>query len=400
MSTVTQGPDNREAEATAEISIEQRETEGLSQGQIVRRRFFRHRAAVTSMIVLVFIVVLAFTSVGIDLWGIRIPGWWQYDWREIPPVENRGAPTLSLIPEFLGGAGIAFGNHPFGQDEVGRDTFAVVMRGAQQSIMVMVIAGVVATIIGVVIGALAGYYRKWADSVLMRFTDIIITIPLIVIGAVLGNALGNLGAAVLGVVIGLFAWTTMARLVRGEFLTLREREFVDAARVSGARDRRIIFRHILPNAVGVIVVNATLLMAGAILLESALSFLGFGVVSPDTSLGKIVSDNQAAFSTRPWLFWWPGIFIIAIALCVNFIGDGLRDAFDPRQKKMPSERAMARAGRAKTPSGPIVDRVDPREPASVTVAGEAVYTGDVENYHDPRPEETGDAGHGRLDPER
>ena len=151
----------------------------------------------------------------------------------------------------------------------------------------------------------------------------------------------------------------MARLVRGEFLTLREREFVDAARVSGARDRRIIFRHILPNAVGVIVVNATLLMAGAILLESALSYLGFGVQSPDTSLGKIVSDNQAAFSTRPWLFWWPGIFIIAIALCVNFIGDGLRDAFDPRQKKMPSERAMRRAARAERSGG-----ADPRHDRS------------------------------------
>jgi ABC-type dipeptide/oligopeptide/nickel transport system permease subunit len=398
--SVTKDSDDREAQATAEITIEQRETEGLSQGQIVRRRFFQHRAAVTSMIVLALIVLLAFTSVGIDVWGLRIPGWWLYDWREIPSVENRGVPSLSLLPEFLGGAGFAIGNHPFGQDEVGRDTFAVVMRGAQQSIMVMVIAGVVATAIGVVIGALAGYYRKATDAILMRFTDIIITIPLIVIGAVLGNALGNLGAAVLGVVIGLFAWTTMARLVRGEFLTLREREFVDAARVSGARDRRIIFRHILPNAVGVIVVNATLLMAGAILLESALSFLGFGVQSPDTSLGKIVSDNQAAFSTRPWLFWWPGIFIIVIALCINFIGDGLRDAFDPRQKKMPSERAMARAARAKRPVTPIVDTTAAHEPATVTVAGEAVYTGDVENYHDPRPETPGDRDRGPLDPER
>ena len=133
----------------------------------------------------------------------------------------------------------------------------------------------------------------------------------------------------------------MARLVRGEFLTLREREFVDAARVSGARDRRIIFRHILPERGRRHRRERDAADGGAILLESALSYLGFGVQSPDTSLGKIVSDNQAAFSTRPWLFWWPGIFIIAIALCVNFIGDGLRDAFDPRQKKKPSERAMA-----------------------------------------------------------
>lgn len=392
MNTTTETT-STETEAKAEISIEQKETEGLSQGQIVRRRFFRHRAALTSMIVLAFIVILAFTSVGIHIGNIRIPGWWQWSWEQIPPKVNNGVPTMSLWP-------LQFGEHPFGQDEVGRDIFAVVMRGAQQSLMVMVIAGVVATIIGVVVGATAGYYGKWRDSVLMRFTDIIITIPLIVIGAVLGNAFGNLGAAVLAIVIGLFAWTTMARLVRGEFLTLREREFVDAARVSGARDRRIIFRHILPNAVGVIVVNATLLMAGAILLESALSFLGFGVQSPDTSLGKIVSDNQAAFSTRPWLFWWPGVFIIAIALCVNFIGDGLRDAFDPRQKKMPSERAMARAGRAKGPIAPVVDTTPSTDAPSATVGMQTAYTGDVVNYNDPRPEEPGDVQHKPLDPER
>ena len=391
--TVTQGPDLNAEAAVAEISIEQKETEGLSQGQIVRRRFFRHRGALIAMIVLGFIVVLAFTSVGVDLWGLRIPGWWPYRWDQIAEKVNNGVPTLSLFPP-------QFGEHPFGQDEVGRDIFAVVMRGAQQSLMVMVIAGVVATVIGVVIGAIAGYYGKATDSVLMRFTDVIITIPLIVIGAVLGKTFGSLGAAVLGVVIGIFAWTTMARLVRGEFLTLREREFVDAARVSGARDRRIIFRHILPNAVGVIVVNATLLMAGAILLESALSYLGFGVQPPDTSLGKIVSDNQAAFSTRPWLFWWPGIFIIAIALCVNFIGDGLRDAFDPRQKKMPSERAMRRAGRRGGPVVPILDRTEPKEGHTVTVAMEAVYTGDVVNYHDQRREEPGDAQNEPLNPER
>jgi peptide/nickel transport system permease protein len=124
-----------------------------------------------------------------------------------------------------------------------------------------------------------------------------------------------------------------ARLVRGEFLKLRELEFVDAARVAGASDRRIIFKHILPNAVGVIIVSITLLMSGAILLETALSFLGFGVVAPDVSLGSLISQYQDSFTIRPWLFWWPGILIITIALCINFIGDGLRDAFDPRQRR-------------------------------------------------------------------
>jgi peptide/nickel transport system permease protein len=327
-----QDPGHQPAVADAESNLELKEIAGLSQGQIVRKRFLRHKGALISMIVLAGIILLSVTSVGVTLGDLRITGWWSYHWSQLNPIVDRTSPS---------------GTHPFGQDEVGRDIFAVVMRGTQQSLMVMVIVGVLATVIGTVLGALSGYYRKAVDSVIMRFTDIIITIPVIVIGAVLGRAVGNLGAVALGIVLGLFAWTGLARLVRAEFLTLREREFVDAARVAGAGNRRIIFRHILPNAVGVIIVNSTLLMAAAILLETALSYLGFGVQAPDTSLGKIISDNQSAFGTRPWLFWWPGLFIIAIALCVNFIGDGLRDAFDPRQKRMPSERALAKAKRAK-----------------------------------------------------
>ena len=348
----------------SENSIELKEVVGLSQAQIVRKRFFRHKGALVSMIVLAFIVVLAFTSVGVAFGGWKSGGWWLYSWNVAVPIENGGRPTLSLFP-------LAFGNHPFGQDEGGRDIFALVMRGTQQSLMIMVIVGAISTLIGTVVGAISGYYRGWTDSVLMRFTDIVITIPVIVIGAVLGRRFGLAGAPVLALILGLVLWTGMARLVRGEFLTLREREFVDAARVAGARDRRIIFRHILPNAVGVIIVNATLLMAAAILIETGLSFLGYGVQAPDTSLGKIISENQVAFATRPWLFWWPGVFIIAIALCINFIGDGLRDAFDPRQKRMPSDRALARASRVAAATGRPVVPADAGDldRASIEVSG-------------------------------
>jgi ABC-type dipeptide/oligopeptide/nickel transport system permease subunit len=198
------------------------------------------------------------------------------------------------------------------------------------------IVGIISTVIGVVLGALAGYYRGWIDQLIMRLTDVIIIIPLLVLGAVLGRTIGG-DAILLAAMLGLIAWTGMARLVRAEFLSLREREFVDAARVAGASDFRIIFRHILPNTVGVIVVSATLLMSAVILLETSLSFLGFGIKSPDISLGQIISEYNEAFKTRPWLFWWPGLFIVAIALCINFIGDGLRDAFDPRQKRVPKQ---------------------------------------------------------------
>ena len=312
----------------AEANLELKEIEGLSQGQIVRKRFFRHWGAVASMVVLALIVLLSFTSVGLSFGGIRIPGWWPYDWEQNPPLVNGGAPSWE---------------HPFGQESIGKDLFALVMRGTQQSLMIMVLVGLIGATIGILFGALSGFFRGWVDAVLMRFTDVIITIPFIVIGAVIGQAFGKLGAFVLAIVLGLFSWTGLARLVRGEFLSLREREFVDAARVAGASNGRIIFKHILPNAMGVIIVNTTLLMAGAILAETGLSYLGYGVQAPDTSLGLIISNNQEAFQTRPWLFWWPGLFIITIALCVNFIGDGLRDAFDPRQKRMPTGRAMAKA---------------------------------------------------------
>ncbi|HEY3545491.1 MAG TPA: ABC transporter permease, partial [Propionicimonas sp.] len=249
-----------------------------------------------------------------------------------------GRPTLSIST-----SGIHFGNFPFGQDDIGRDVFARVMYGTQRSLTVMVIIGLLATTIGLAVGSASGFFRGWVDTILMRFTDVIITIPLIVIGAVLGKLVGGGNAVFLGIALGVFSWTTMARLVRGDFLSLREREFVDAARVAGASNARIMFKHMLPNAIGVIIVNTTLLMASAILLETALSYLGFGVHSPDVSLGQLINDYQSAFATRPWLFWWPGLFIVVIALCVNFIGDGLRDAFDPRQRKIPSKRSMAKA---------------------------------------------------------
>jgi peptide/nickel transport system permease protein len=238
---------------------------------------------------------------------------------------------------------MGLGRHPFGQDDIGHDYFAMVMRGAQRSLYVASVIGLLAGTIGITIGAISGYFRGWIDSTLMRFTDFIITIPTIIIGSVVGYHFGNLGVGFLAFYLGLFAWTGLSRLVRGEFLKLRELEFVDAARVAGASDRRIIFKHILPNAVGVIIVSITLLMSGAILLETALSFLGFGVVAPDVSLGSLISQYQDSFTIRPWLFWWPGLLIITIALCINFIGDGLRDAFDPRQRRRLTKKDKERA---------------------------------------------------------
>ncbi len=340
---VGRGIDTDPVEMTSvvgESSIEQAEVVGLSQGQIVRRRFVRHKGAMAGLIVLLLIVVLSVTSVGVG----PIPGWWKWEYTDlVPSTQGTGEPTLSLRPTWLGGAGIHLGDHPFGLDnEAGKDMFAQTMRGVQTTLAVIIVLGVLSTTIGVVIGSLSGYYGKWTDSVLMRFTDVIIIIPILVITAVAGFALDLSGIWPVALALGLFLWTSLARLVRAEFLALREREFVDAARVANAPDRRIIFKHILPNSVGTIVVATTLLMGAGILTETALGFLGFGVRSPEVSLGTLVSDYQSAYQTRPWLFIWPGVFVVAIVLCLQFIGDGLRDAFDPRQKRIPKRKELER----------------------------------------------------------
>ena len=332
--------------AGGESAIANKETEGLSQGQIVRRRFFRHRAAVIALVMISSIVVFVFTALDTKIGPIRIPGWWRWTVEDIPELRYEdcvggtvGCPTLSIRP----GAGFGLGTHPFGQDDIGRDYFALVMNGARRSLMIMFVIGAVSGFIGVVVGSISGFYGGVIDAVLMRLVDFLQTVPTIIIAAVIGKAAGKVGPLYLALFLGLLGWTGLARLVRAQFLSLREMEFVDAARVAGASNIRIAFKHILPNAVGQIIVIITLIMAGAILTETALSYLGFGVVAPDVSLGLLISQFESAFTTRPWLFWWPGFFIISIALCVNFIGDGLRDAFDPRQRRRISKRDRLQA---------------------------------------------------------
>lgn len=297
-------------------------TVAQSEARLVLRRFVRHKAAMTAIVVLILLVLLAFSSIGFG----PIPGWWKYGYEEVGDIVNGGKPTLSLWPFTLG-------DHPFGQDNIGRDYFARTMRGMQQSIIIALLVGLVSTVIGTVVGAVAGYFRGWTEAVLMRLTDVVITIPLLAIAAVVGHAIKGGGVVMLGVFVGFITWTGLARIVRGEFLSLREKEFVDAARTVGASPWRIIFRHILPNTVGVITVSATLSISGAILLEASLSFLSFGITEPDTSLGQLLGAYRQAMETRPYLFWWPGLLIVLISLTINFIGDGLRDAFDPRQNR-------------------------------------------------------------------
>jgi peptide/nickel transport system permease protein len=278
-----------------------------TQTQLVLRRFLRHRLAVISLLVFVLIVLFAFVG----------PLLWKYTYFTSTP-DNSQSPSLT---------------HPFGTTGDGKDLLALVMRGTQQSVKISLLIAVVSTTVGTIWGAAAGYFRGLVDAVLMRIADLIIILPILAVAAVLASSSDGAWWTVSLVIAGL-VWSHVARVVRGVVLSLREREFVEAARALGASDARIIFRHLVPNAIGPIIVAATVLVASGILIETALSFLGFGVQPPDTSLGILVSEARTAVQTRPWLFYFPGLFIILIALCVNFIGDGLRDALDPKQTRV------------------------------------------------------------------
>jgi len=285
------------------------EVEVRSQWTYARRRFMRHRLAVVSLVILIIIFTAGFTAPWIAPYSFE-----GYD------INN-----LEVGPTFSGG-------HVFGTDLLGRDYFSRVLFGIRTSIHVAFIVTILAVAIGTAIGMVAGYYSRWADNLLMRFTDLILTLPALAVLLTAAAFLGHGSQYRVAVIVSLLLWTLLARIVRGQFLSLREKEYIDAAKAAGSGDLRIMFRHMLPNCMGPIVVFATLTLGGAILLESYLSYLGFGVQPPTPALGKLIADGQDVSSHDWWLVTFPGLTIVLIVLCINFVGDGLRDALDPTQR--------------------------------------------------------------------
>jgi peptide/nickel transport system permease protein len=282
-----------------------------SQTQQALRRFMHNKLAVGGLIVWVAILLVSFIY----------PHFYGFSFSD----QDSGA--LSVSP--------GTGGHPFGTDEIGRDLLARMMRGIQRSTYISVLFVLIAGTLGITIGAIAGYFGRWVDNLLMRIVDIILTIPIlvaiIVIAANFPGARSPLGIALF---IALLGWMDLARIVRSTFLSLREREYVEAAHALGASNRRIIVKHLIPNSLGQIIVWATLGAAAAVITEAALSYLGYGVQGSDTSLGSLVAIGAQAAETRPWLFYFPGVAILLIVLAINLIGDGVRDAFDPSANRV------------------------------------------------------------------
>jgi peptide/nickel transport system permease protein len=245
----------------------------------------------------------------------------------LAPVIGRDPGAIDIAHR-LQPPGLAY---PLGTDDLGRDVLVRILYGARISLLVGFVAVGIATFIGILLGAMAGYYGRWIDALIMRFVDIMLCFPtfflILAVIAFLKPSIWNIM-----IIIGLTSWMGVARLVRAEFLSLRERDFVLAARAIGAKDARIIFRHILPNAISPVLVSATLGVAGAILTESALSFLGIGVQPPTPSWGNMLISGKQTLGTAWWLSVFPGMAILITVLGYNLLGEGLRDAMDPRIK--------------------------------------------------------------------
>jgi peptide/nickel transport system permease protein len=269
------------------------------------RRFARNRAAVASAGLLALVVLIAYVG----------PLLWTWDHRVHADIPSDLSPRWS---------------HPFGTTRAGHDVLSQVMRGTQLSLQVGALAAALAAVLGTAWGALAGYYRGWVDGVLMRIVDVVLVLPLLVVVLVLAGESSGTTWWHVAVVVGLFGFAGTARIVRGVVLSTREQEFVEAAKSMGASDLRVLVRHVLPHTLGYVVVDATITASAAILIEAALSFVGFGVAAPDTSLGLLVANAQTAVTTRPWLFYFPGGLLVVLCLAIQLAGDGVRDALDPR----------------------------------------------------------------------
>lgn len=287
-----------------EIPIELSVPEAASRGRIVFRRFLQHRLALVGLVIVIVLFVLAYVS--------PLFVTWQY---------NQLDTSAFLVPPGPG--------HWFGTTQNGFDVFALTMRGMQKSLIIGLVGAVMATGLAAVAGAFAGYFGGALNTALLVIIDLLLVLPGFLIIAIVSPAFRGRTWLLFVFLLAAFQWMVTARIVRGMTLSLREREFVRAARFMGVPGWRIIFRHILPNMASLLIIDATVNVSSLILAEVGLSFFGFGVQPPDVSLGTLIGDYAEAALTYPWEFYFPAGFLVVLVLAINVVGDGLRDAFDP-----------------------------------------------------------------------
>jgi peptide/nickel transport system permease protein len=292
-----------------------------SRGRLVLRRFRRNKLAVTGVVVIVLLYLAAFSYS------------WYWPWTY----------TYSDPAAFLAAPG---GAHPFGTTNDGVDMYALVMRGLQKSLVIGLLVAVLSTAVAAVVGAAAGYFRGFGDRALMWLVDLLLTLPTFLVLAVCSPAFHGKSWLLFVLLLAGFNWMVTARIVRGMTLSLKEREFVRAARLMGAPPWKVIVRHILPQMSSLLIADATINVGIAILTETSLSYFGFGVQPPDVSLGTLIAAGTNSALSYPWLFFEPAGFLVVTVLAVNLVGDGLRDAFDPNSARglRRRERRAARRG--------------------------------------------------------
>jgi peptide/nickel transport system permease protein len=310
-----------ESTQVATLLPDELETPPFSLGQLVWRRFRRHKMAMFGVVVMILLFVYS------------IGGAWVFP----ESYANYADTPLRLSPPSA--------QHPFGTDTIGRDVMARTIYGGQISLMIGLLAVLIESVIGILVGALAGYYGGIVDSILMRITEAMLNIPeiflLIVMAKFFGGEISEIdlfgrtfsgSVVVIVLIIGFTSWMYLARIVRAQFLSLKENDFILAARATGTPTRDIIFRHILPNSIAPIIVTATLGIANAILAEAYISFLGLGVQPPTATWGNMLDGANNYLESAPWLWFFPGLLILMTVLSINFVGDGLRDALDPHSR--------------------------------------------------------------------
>ncbi|WP_219412725.1 ABC transporter permease [Pseudonocardia nigra] len=279
-----------------------------SRRKLVIRRFFRHKLGVTGLVVFVGLFALAYLGPLISPWT----------------VTNQDFTSLLEPPT---------PDHWFGTTQIGEDVFVRTMDGLRKSLVIGLLVGLISTAIATIVGATAAYFGGWVDRALMWVVDLMLVLPALLVIAILSPAFEGSTWLILVVLLAAFSWMIAARLVRGMTLSLREREFVQAAKFAGVPAWKIILKHIIPNMASLLIIDATVNIGQAVLAETSLSYLGFGVQPPDVSLGTLISEGSRSALTFPWLFLFAGGLLVITVLAVNLIGDGLRDALDPQSTR-------------------------------------------------------------------